>query len=231
MRSPASLSQGRGWGGGQRSRLLTVEAEVRKLCRGTSFPPSPHPRLSQGATRLPGKSWSPFSVEPRGLGAHGQEEQGSGKWQETALWPPSGWLCRCCLGGTHLLKHEYSAILHAGLFLQKHLFPKCPWLHGQKGACLQGGLPTTHTPQVSVVSAPFLGSGGGWGPAVSSQRQSLDTSFSKGRATGARAGGGGVGARLPRQLEGSGLTPRSPDLCPLPYPSCRAPSPHRPGPG
>lgn len=101
MRSPASLSQGRGWGGGQRSRLLAAKAEVRTLCRGTSFPPSPHPRLSQGTTGLPGKSWSPFSLEPRGLGAHGQEDQGSGRWQETALWLASVWPAESVLFGRH----------------------------------------------------------------------------------------------------------------------------------
>lgn len=30
---------------------------------------------------------------------------------------------------------------------------------------------------------------------------------------------------MPRQLEASGLAPRPPDLCPLPCPSCLAPSP------
>ena len=58
----------------------------------------------------------------------------------------------------------------------------------------------------------------------SSERQSLDISFSKGRATAARGWGCG-GPGLPRQLEGSGLAPRPPGLCSLSYPSCLAPSP------
>lgn len=159
MRSPPSVSPG----GRRGSGLLAVKAEVMKLCRGT--PPF----------------WSHPEAGAAGLGGAGVRE---------AAGVGCGWWC---LGpgtvqgeGSHLagrvdavcgapLKNDYFLILSLGLFLQKCSSPEPLWLHGREGSGSREGCPP-----VPIVPALFPGSGGGGGPAVSSERQSLDSLIQQG---------------------------------------------------